>query len=494
MKRASGVLMHISSLPNKFGIGSFGQSAYDFVDFLVDTKQTYWQILPLTTTSYGDSPYQSFSAFAGNTHFIDFERLFDKGLLAKSDYETVNFGDDPETVDYARIFDRRRPILDKAVNSFKRSGFNKEYQAFVKKNKKWLEPFAQYMTVKEQNELNAWYEWEDEFRNYDPEKISNFCEDHEDTMIYHYVTQYFFHEQWFELKDYANKNDILIIGDLPIYIARDSAEMWTTPELFKVDDYNNPQTVAGVPPDGFTDEGQFWGNPIYDWEYMKETDYAWWAWRLEASFDLYDIVRIDHFRGFESYWEVPFGAKTAAEGHWSPGPSSDLFDSLKEQLGNMPIIAEDLGYMTDEVIAMREKTGFPGMHIMQFGFNGVEDSLDLPHHFRKNSVAYIGTHDNMTGLGWYKDAANQDQRDQMDLYLNRKPGELITQALHRGLAGCVCDTVIYTMQDLLNLDNRARMNIPSTVGGNWQWRMLEDAITPDVSDHLTQLTETYFRV
>lgn len=495
MKRSSGVLLHVSSLPTKFGIGTFGQSAYDFVDFLVETGQKYWQILPLTTTSYGDSPYQSFSAFAGNTYFIDLEKLVGFNYLEEADLVEVDFGSNPVQVNYQKIFNQRRPLLEKAVENFiERAGEQTvEFKQFVAENEAWLQPFVEYMTIKESFNLTPWYEWPATFRFYDSEKVKEYMDTHQEAAWYHYVTQYWFFEQWSTLKKYANQQQIQIIGDIPIYVARDSVEMWQTPELFKTDKNLDPIGVAGVPPDSFSDEGQYWGNPLYNWGYMKENDYAWWIRRMEESFKLYDVVRIDHFRGFESYWEVPYGAPTAATGTWKKGPGANFFKVIKEILGDLSIIAEDLGFITEEVVNMRDETGFPGMKILQNGFGG-EDSEDLPHHYYHDSIAYVGTHDNATGLDWYLNMLDAPKRDQVDLYLNRNLGEPISDALNRALAASASSVVIYTMQDLLGLGAEGRMNIPSTIGDNWDWRMTPESITNDLSERLRLLTETYFRV
>lgn len=493
MVRSSGVLMHISSLPGSQGIGTFGKEAYNFVNFLVETKQSYWQILPLTTTSYGDSPYQSFSAFAGNTHFIDFYLLKEEGLLKATDFEKIDFSNHPESVDYSRIFKLRRPILEAAVKNFIKADKSSEYNLFVKENEEWLIPFSEYMAIKESFNLAPWYQWDEAVIQRDSKIMEEYRDKLKDEITYHKVTQYFFMKQYKALKEYANQAGISIIGDIPIYVARDSVEMWTTPEFFKMKNAVEPLFVAGTPPDGFSDEGQYWGNPIYDWEYMKRNKYKWWIWRLEESFKLYDVVRIDHFRGFESYWQVPYGSASSADGEWVKGPGYDLFEHINQALGEVNIIAEDLGFLTDEVIEMRNKTGYPGMKILQFGFNGEEDSIELPHNHIQNTVVYVGTHDNMTAKGWYEDAASQIVRDQMDEYLIRRPGEKPSAALNRGIASSVSDLAIYTMQDLLDLDNRARMNEPSTIGTNWQWRMTDDAITTDIIEHLRNITETYFR-
>lgn len=494
MKRASGVLMHISSLPGGDGIGNFGQSAYDFVDFLKETKQTYWQILPLTTTSYGDSPYQSFSAFAGNTHFIDFRTLVKEGLLDEKSINQVNWGDDVEDIDYELIFHQRRPLLEQAVNQFfhQHLHLSHNYQQFLKEQEDWLIPYAEFMAIKEYQNQRAWTEWEESLKLRNPDALKWVRENLDEKMQYHYVTQYMFHHQWMQLKRYANAQGISIIGDLPIYVSLDSVEMWATPHLFKVDEDCQPITVSGTPPDNFSDEGQYWGNPIYDWVFMEEDDYRWWKDRLTANFKLYDYVRIDHFKGFESFWEIPYGSETAAAGKWTKGPGMKLFQSIKEELGELDIIAEDLGFLTDDVEQLLTDTGFPGMKILQFGFNGESDSRDLPHHFAPNSIAYVGTHDNMTAVGWYEDAS-QIQRDQMDDYLNRRIGEAPADALNRGIAASPANTAIYTMQDLLGLDNRARMNVPNTIGTNWRWRMHPNDLTLDVKEKLLTLTSTYFR-
>lgn len=493
MERSSGVLMHISSLPNKFGIGSFGESAYKFVDFLVASGQKYWQILPLTTTSYGDSPYQSFSAFAGNTNFIDFALLEKDGLLTPEDYNQVNFGNNDEAVDYGLIFKLRRPILEKAVARFLETESIHEYNYFVKLNQHWLEPFVEYMAIKEHFGLVSWNDWDDDIRYREEEALARYRTFLAGKMDFHRVTQFLFFKQWNALKTYANKHNIDIIGDMPIYVAGDSVEMWTTPEFFKVDAQKRPTVIAGTPPDKFSEDGQFWGNPIYDWEYMKRHNFDWWVTRMEESFKMYDVVRIDHFRGFESYWEVAADAETSASGQWAKGPGIALFDTIKEKLGNVQIIAEDLGFMTQEVIDMREASGYPGMRILQFGFSGV-DSIDLPHHYVQNSVSYVGTHDNETVLGWYKEHATTENKEQIDRYLNRQSDETVAHAFNRGIAASPSYLAIYTMQDLLNLDNTARMNTPSTIGINWQWRMKENALTEDLTSSLLELSKTYFRL
>ena len=494
-KRQSGVLMHISSLPGKYGIGSFGQSAYDFVDFLVRTKQRYWQILPLGTTSYGDSPYQSFSAFAGNTYFIDFDILIEEGLLDEADVKGADFGDDPRKVDYAKIFDARRPIMEKAVARFLKADDLSDYESFVEQNAAWLEVFAEYMAIKEHFDNLAWTEWPDEaIRRREAASLASYREKLADKLTYHRVTQYLFFKQWLRLKAYANEHHIEIVGDMPIYVAADSADVWAQPHFFKTDAVGKPTCVAGCPPDEFSETGQLWGNPIYDWEAMDKDGYAWWIERLRESFKIYDIVRIDHFRGFESYWEVPAGSETSASGKWVKGPDYKLFAAVKEALGDLNIIAEDLGFMTDEVIELRERTGFPGMKILQFAFNPDDESIDSPHLAPNNSVMYTGTHDNNTVLGWYKDEIDDATRQYMAQYTNRKEYETVPHAMLRTIFASVSFMAIATMQDLLELDSAARMNYPSTIGGNWTWRMTAEELNPIVEGKLYSLTKTYRRM
>ena len=494
-KRQSGVLMHISSLPGKYGIGSFGQSAYDFVDFLVRTKQRYWQILPLGTTSYGDSPYQSFSAFAGNTYFIDFDILIEEGLLNEADVKGADFGDDPRKVDYAKIFDARRPIMEKAVARFLKADDLSDYESFVEQNAAWLEVFAEYMAIKEHFDNLAWTEWPDEaIRRRDAASLASYREKLADKLTYHRVTQYLFFKQWLRLKAYANEHHIEIVGDMPIYVAADSADVWAQPHFFKTDAVGKPTCVAGCPPDEFSETGQLWGNPIYDWEAMDKDGYAWWIERLRESFKIYDIVRIDHFRGFESYWEVPADSETSATGKWVKGPDYKLFAAVKEALGDLNIIAEDLGFMTDEVIELRERTGFPGMKILQFAFNPDDESIDSPHLAPNNSVMYTGTHDNNTVLGWYKDEIDDATRQYMAQYTNRKEYETVPHAMLRTIFASVSFMAIATMQDLLELDSAARMNYPSTIGGNWTWRMTAEELNPIVEGELYSLTKTYRRM
>lgn len=495
LTRSSGVLMHITSLPNAFGIGSFGQSAYDFVDFLVETKQTYWQILPLTTTSYGDSPYQSFSAIAGNTHLIDFDLLTQMGLLKEADYASVNFGDDSTSVDYERIFYARRPILETAVKNFlANQSFQADFKSFEKNNQLWLDDFAEFMAIKEHFGNQALQKWDDKKAvARDPKTLEKYRTMLADQIQYFKVTQYFFFKQWTELKNYANQKGIQIIGDMPIYVAADSVEVWTKPELFQLDKERNPLFVAGVPADQFSVTGQLWGNPLYDWKEHKKQGYAWWIHRIEESFKIYDVLRIDHFKGFSDYWQVDGKADIAKYGSWQPGPGYDLFKAVKEQLGDLPIIAEDLGNIDDKARKLLADCNYPGMKILQFGFEDVSGkSLDSPHYCIPHSIVYTGTHDNDVTNGWYNGLTEQQQQYIND-YTHRSEDESICQAMIRQIFATVSNTAIATMQDVLDLPASSRMNVPSTIGGNWQWRMQQSDLTKDKKDFLAKMTTLYQR-
>lgn len=491
-KRSSGVLMHITSLPGQFGIGTFGKSAYDFVDFLEETKQTYWQILPLTTTSYGDSPYQSFSAVAGNLNLIDFSLLKEDGLLEESDYTNVNFGDNPEKIDYALLFETRRPILEKAVaNTSKNSEVLDEIEKFEAENSSWLADYAEYMAIKESFGYKSFIHWDEDIKKGEEVAREKYRTELQDSIRYYTVTQYFFFKQWLALKEYANSKGIKIIGDMPIYVSADSVEMWTMPELFKVDENNEPLYVAGCPADDFSPTGQLWGNPIYDWEKHKEQGFSWWIYRVQESFKIYDVLRIDHFKGFSDFWQIDKDAENAVNGTWEAGPGIELFQKIKEQLGDLPIVAENLGFIDAKAEKLLDDSGYPGMKILQFAFPG-EDNLDRPHHYTQNSVAYTGTHDNDVVNGWYE-KLSESERELVSEYLNRRDDETITEAMIRGIYSSVSDYAIVTMQDLLDKDATSRMNVPSTVGGNWEWRMLAEDLTEERKEFLRNITVRYSR-
>ena len=491
-KRSSGVLMHITSLPGKFGIGTFGKSAYKFVDFLEETKQTYWQILPLTTTSYGDSPYQSFSAVAGNLNLIDFSLLKEDGLLEESDYANVNFGENPEKVDYALLFEARRPILEKAVaNTSKNSEVLAEIEKFEAENSSWLADYAEYMAIKESFGYKSFIHWDEDIKKGEETAREKYRTELQDSIRYYTVTQYFFFKQWLALKEYANEKGIKIIGDMPIYVSADSVEMWTMPELFKVDASNEPLYVAGCPADDFSPTGQLWGNPIYDWEKHKEQGFSWWIYRVQESFKIYDVLRIDHFKGFSDFWQIDKDAENAVNGTWEAGPGIELFQKIKEELGDLPIVAENLGFIDAKAEKLLDDSGYPGMKILQFAFPG-EDNLDRPHHYTQNSVAYTGTHDNDVVNGWYE-KLSESEKELVSEYLNRRNEEKITEAMIRGIYSSVSDYAIVTMQDLLDKDATSRMNVPSTVGENWEWRMIAEDLTDERKEFLEKITVRYSR-
>lgn len=495
MKRASGILMHITSLPQDEGIGTFGKRAYQFADFLKTANQRYWQILPLGPVGYGNSPYQAFSAFAGNPYLIDLQKLIDEGLLPKDEEIClVKNGNDTEKVDFEVISERKMQLLHKAYELNKEDKeLIKQIEQFKTENASWLEDYSLFMAIKEKHNQVSWQDWETSLKCRERAALDKCKTSFIEEIEFWNFLQYEFFKQWFELKAYVNDLGIEIIGDIPIYVSTDSSDTWAHPELFKLDDDCQPLTVAGCPPDVFTEDGQLWGNPIYDWDYLEGTGYKWWIERMKQNAMLYDMIRVDHFRGFESFWEVPFGEKTARNGKWIKGPGYKLFEAINKALGNVAIIAEDLGFITEEVIELRKKTGYPGMSIMQFAFDIKGDSEYLPHNCDKESVAYIGTHDNETIVGWMKNPNNVKQLTFAKRYLRLTKKEGYYWGFLRGLWASPAKLAIAQMQDILGLDNRARMNIPSTVGDNWNWRMKSDAIDEEIIRKLKKLTKIYGR-
>ncbi len=489
-RRACGVLMHIASLPSENGIGTLGKKAYEFVDFLKETKQTYWQILPVCPTSFGDSPYQSFSTFAGNPYFIDLDTLCEDGFLEKSDYNNINWGDDITQIDYSVIYYKRNEVFEKLYNNFKANKPH-DFESFCNENAFWLDDFALFMAVKDQFNGVKYTEWDLDIRTRSENAVNDYKQKCKDRIEYYKMLQYFFFKQWYALKGYANKNGIKIIGDLPIYVAEDSADVWSNPKCFKLDKNLKPTVVAGCPPDAFSSDGQLWGNPVYNWRYMKKTGYDWWIKRLKASFEIYDVVRIDHFRGFEAYYCIKYGQKTAKVGKWLKGPDIAFWKFVKRKLGDLPVIAEDLGFLTPRVHKLLAKSGFPGMKVLQFAFDSSEDNNYLPHNYNKNCVVYTGTHDNDTINGWLE-AVNEKTLKFAKKYLHTKNNDLREELIVSAMSS-VADTCILTMQDLIGLGSEARMNIPSTVGGNWMWRAEPEYITEKIKDTLFDLTKTYSR-
>ncbi len=491
--RGSGILLPITSIPSKYGIGCFSKEAYEFVDFLASAGQKYWQVLPMGPTGYGDSPYQSFSTFAGNPYFVDLEEFIEKKWISRKDCENKDWGDDSETVDYEKVYKNRFKILKKAFLKSKISE-DKDFLKFTKENKFWLDDYALFMALKENFKGKSFIYWPDEIRKHSKSAIKKYAEDskYSDELMCYKFIQYYFYKQWFELKNYANEKGIKIIGDIPLYVAYDSADTWSNPELFQLDDNNDPTGVAGCPPDYFSATGQLWGNPLYDWDYHKKSGYAWWISRLKMCFSLYDVVRIDHFRGFESYYNIPYGDATAEFGHWEKGPGYDFFAAVKKALGKKEIIAEDLGYLTPAVFKLVDKTGFPGMKVLQFAFDCNEENNYLPHNYNKNCVVYTGTHDNDTSVGWYENAGAKDKKFARD-YMGIKSAKNFNYALIRQAMMSVADTAIIPMQDYLGLGSNARINTPSTLGGNWCWRMKPDAYTKNLAETVKELTVLYGR-
>ncbi|MBR5421148.1 MAG: 4-alpha-glucanotransferase [Lachnospiraceae bacterium] len=491
--RRSGILLPVTALPSKYGIGCFSKEAYEFVDFLADAGQSFWQVLPLGATGYGDSPYQSFSTFAGNPYLIDLSDLVEKGWITEKDCSSVKWGKDPEHVDYEKIYKKRLLLLAKA---YKNSDVihTREYKRFVKENAFWLEDFVLFMSLKERNGGQSFVHWEDALRCHKKKAVDKAKKDpfvKEMAEICRFV-QYLFFTQWNKLKKYANEKGVKIIGDIPIYVAFDSADTWSHPELFQLDEKGYPLAVAGCPPDYFSATGQLWGNPLYCWENHKASGFEWWIQRLEFIFNMYDVVRIDHFRGFEAYYSIPYGDPTAEFGHWEKGPGYDLFKAMKEKLGEREIIAEDLGFLTPGVKRLVKRCGYPGMKILEFAFDSAEDNDYLPHNYEKNCVVYTGTHDNDTVLGWFKQLKQKDKNFTKE-YLGVKSTAQMSWNLIRLALSSVADTAIIPMQDYLELGSEGRINTPSTLGGNWDWRMKKGVATPALAERIRKLSSMYGR-
>ena len=497
MQRSAGILLPISSLPSPYGIGCFSQEAYDFVDWLKEAGQTYWQILPLGVTSYGDSPYQSFSAFAGNPYFISLDALVEEGVLTAAECKKANFGRKADDIDYSRLYTERGRLLRLA---YSRSdiGHNEAFTAFCEKNKWWLDDFALFMAVKGRFEGKPWIEWAEDIRLRWQNAMDYYRRELYFEVEYYKYLQFKFDQQWRALKAYANEKGIRIIGDIPIYVALDSADAWANPQMFQLDEDNIPTAVAGVPPDGFSPTGQLWGNPLYRWERHRETGYAWWMSRMWYSFKLYDIVRIDHFRGFDEYFSIPADAANARAGHWEKGPGMELFDTMHWQLGEVNVIAEDLGLLTDSVRALVRASGCPNMKVLQFAIDPEDTTASndyWPHNYNTHCVVYTGTHDNPTLAGWYAGMDEASRRQVRD-YLGDAftPDAQMYKVLIRLALRSVAKDCIIPIQDYLGLGNEARMNQPGTVGFNWRWRLAPGQVTDALADELMALTKRTGRV
>lgn len=491
--RASGILLPISCLPSRYGIGCFSKEAYWFVDQLKEAGQKYWQILPLGPTGYGDSPYQSFSTFAGNPYFIDLEELIEKGYLSRQECEDCDFGDNPRYIDYEKLYKSRFLLLKKAYQA-SNCQEDKEFKHFVKKNEYWLSDYALFMAIKDHFQGVSWLNLEEDIRFRKSKALKEYTNALSEEIEFYQFLQYVFRNQWKRLKKYANQNGIKIIGDIPIYVALDSSDCWANTKLFQFNEENLPLAVAGCPPDAFSETGQLWGNPLYDWKHHEKTDFEWWTQRVKYSFKLYDVVRIDHFRGFDEYYVVPYGEETAINGRWEKGPGFDLFKTFNKKLGALDIIAEDLGMLTDSVHQLLKKTGYPGMKVLQFAFDAESESSYLPHNYNINCVVYTGTHDNNTTRGWYDTISEADKQFSMD-YLNNNASskEEIAWDFIRLAMESVAKICIVPLQDYLGLGSEGRINTPSTLGDNWKWRMLEEELSKDIVLQIEKLTKVYGR-
>lgn len=489
--RTSGILMHISSLPSKYGIGTMGREAKRFVNFLAEAGQTYWQILPICPTSYGDSPYQSFSSFAGNPYFIDLDLLCKDGLLKKEECESYFWGKTETEADFGTLYENRYALLKKAHARFVRKK-PKKFQTFCEKECEWLDDYALFMALKDANGGAAWTQWDRTLRFREKAAMEQAKEAYREEIDFYKMLQYLFFMQWRSLKSYANKKGISIIGDVPIYVAGDSADVWANPKQFYLDEERNPIEVAGCPPDAFSEDGQLWGNPLFRWDKMKEDGYLWWTKRIRAMSKLYDVVRIDHFRGFDSYYAIPAKEDTAKNGTWRDGPGMDLFEAVEQKLGKLNIIVEDLGFLTPSVLKMVKDSGFPGMKVLQFAFDPREESDYLPHNYESHSVVYTGTHDNDTIMGWMN-TAPKDSVKFAKKYLNLTRKEGYNWGMMRGAWASVSDLAIVPMQDVLGLGSKARMNTPSTLGCNWKWRAKKGDITLRLAKKVRKYTKMYGR-
>ena len=491
MERSSGILMPISSLPSPYGIGSFGKAAYDFADFLKAAGQKYWQLLPLGPTSYGDSPYQSFSSFAGNPYFIDLDLLIKDKLLTKQEVEACEWGTNPRYVDYGKIYEGRYPLLKKA----KERGWQRDLEkvrAFEKENAGWLPDYALFMALKYHFKMEAWIEWPEDIRTHKHDAVEKWRKElREDEELFIYI-QFLFYRQWTELKQYINKQGIHIIGDLPIYVAMDSADVWAEPEMFKLDSHGKPTEVSGVPPDYFSEDGQLWGNPLYNYDAMEKNGFGWWIRRIGGAEKLYDVIRIDHFRGFESYWAVPYGEKTAKNGKWVKGPGMKLVGALTGWFHYLEFIAEDLGYATPGVAQLLADSRLPGMKVLEFAFNPHEPSDYLPHFYKENCVCYTGTHDNAP-LGEWFETGDKDEIQHAKQYLGLNKEEGYNFGMIRGGMSSVAKLFVAQMQDYLELGKYNRMNTPGVASGNWEWRMLPGEDSKKLAEKIAKMTKMYSR-
>ncbi|HKJ40878.1 MAG TPA: 4-alpha-glucanotransferase [Sunxiuqinia sp.] len=492
MTRSSGILLHVSSLPGEFGIGNMGEDAFAFVDFLSESNQKLWQILPLGPTGYGNSPYQSYSAFAGSPLLISMKKLVQEGLLF--DRELLNHQAFSETeVEYEEVEPVKIALLQRAFVRFQEQfiHFKEAYYHFLGEHSWWLNDYALFQALKEENELMIWNEWEDEFKKRDGHVLDRIYHEHADSINFHRFVQFIFFKQWFELKEYANEKDVQLVGDLPLYVSYDSSEVWANQDIFQLDKKGAMTHVGGVPPDYFSETGQLWGCPVFDWDRLEERQFDWWVARVHFCLNMFDLIRIDHFRGLESFWSVAADEQTAINGKWVPAKGRELFQLLQSQIGDLPVIAEDLGIITPAVEQLRLDFNFPGMKVLQFGYSSDETNEHLPHNFHTDTVVYTGTHDNDTTVGWLKSttvAERKNLKAYFPISIRKMPEKMIELAW-----SSVATMAIMPLQDLLGLDSQSRMNIPGTTHGNWEWRFRWSQLKPMHLDYLNKITRLYNR-
>ena len=488
-ERSAGTLVHPTSFPSKYGIGDLGDGAYRFIDFLVETGQSIWQVLPLGPTGYGNSPYASYSAFAGNIFLISPDILLKKGLITEQEASEAEMPVSTQ-VNYEEAFNKKRNLLENAARRFYSdlsSEQEKVFEAFKKENAYWIDDFVLFMTCLENSDYKPWNKWDRELAKREQSAITALKKEHADTINFHYWTQFEFFNQWFELRGYANDKQVRVIGDIPIFVDHNSADVWAHSHYFAVDDDGNRELVAGVPPDYFSETGQLWGNPQYKWKTLEGDGFTWWIERFDQMFRIYDAIRVDHFRGFDAYWEVKAGEETAIDGRWVKGPGAKLFDTIKDKLGELPIIAEDLGVITPEVVELRERYNFPGMKILQFAFSGSYANSFLPHNYSQNCVTYTGTHDNDTTLGWYHSAPEEEKHKARE-YTKSDGNQMNWELIREGLLS-VADQAVVPIQDFMNLGTEHRMNYPGTASGNWDWRYTDTMLNQIDKGRIVRLIE-----
>lgn len=489
--RGSGILLHLTSLPGPKGVGTMGRCAYEFVDFLKSSGQKYWQVLPLNQTGYGDSPYQAISLYAGNHYLVDLDMMAEEGMIDRSEIESADLGCSPDFVDYEKLFlNKTRPMKIAFINSYDR--LRGKIAIFREENRDWVEDYALYMVLKQENGFGPYYGWNNKVKNRDKDVVEHLNIKYEEDKLFWIFVQYVFYSQWKSLKRYANENGITIIGDIPIYAARDSVDVWSNPEVFMLDKHLEPILLSGCPPDGFCHDGQLWGNPVYNWSYLELTGFKWWMKRIGHNLEMYDMVRFDHFRGFESFWAITAESETARYGSWIKGPGYSLFKKIEDSFGNIPGIAEDLGFITKEVMDLKSSTGYPGMKILQFAFDGDKGNQFLPYNYGSNSVVYTGTHDNATIMEW-RDSLGEEELSLVSDYINMRPGDEFNWEMIRMAMSSVARIAIFPMQDVLGLENEGRLNTPGASNGNWAWRLKDGTLTQDLSKKLHKMTTLYGR-